>query len=188
MCSTHSYPFLTEDSILSENEDIDEIMGFLLELCEGEVLRSIICDAVVQECLDVSQSGQELRRVDSEPSSSSFHFLSAVCSCDGASDCYEHETTSFLDLLLDVVIKLDFPEKMVTFLLQLLPDQEYKVQYVLHDPIPSGKYNLAVLMGVPAISIRSHIIKRIYRSAFFQEQGYQKFELNKVIVLYCKKN
>ena len=127
MCSTHSYPFLTEDSILSENEDIDEIMGFLLELCEGEVLRSIICDAVVQECLDVSQSGQELRRVDSEPSSSSFHFLSTVCSCDGASDCYEHETTSFLDLLLDVVIKLDFPEKMVTFLLQLLPDQEYKV-------------------------------------------------------------
>ena len=102
-------------------------MGFLQELCEGEVLRSIICDAIVQECLDVGPSSQELRRVDSVKSCSSFHFLSAVCSYDSASDCCEHETVSFLDLLLDVVIKLDFPEKVVTFLLQLLPDQEYKV-------------------------------------------------------------
>ena len=77
--------------------------------------------------MDISQSGQELRIVDSEQSCSSFHFLSAICRYDSASDCCENESTSFLDLLLDIVIKLDFPEKLVTFLLQLLPNQEYKV-------------------------------------------------------------
>ena len=125
--SVNSNLFLTEDSILSGNEDVDEIVDFLQELCEGEVLRSVICDAMVQECFDVSQSDQELRRVDSEQSCSSFHFLSAICSYDSASNCYERESASFLDLLLDIVIKLDFPEKLVTFLLQLLPNQEYKV-------------------------------------------------------------
>ena len=105
-------------------------MDFLQELGEGEVLRRIVCDVIVQECLDVGTSSQELRRADSEQSSSSsFQFLSASWSNDSVSDCCERESTSYLDLLLDLIIKLDFPEKLVTFLLQLLPDQEYKVLF-----------------------------------------------------------
>ena len=118
---------LTDESILSGQDDVDEIVDFLQELGEGEVLRSIVCDVIVQECLDVNQSSQELRCVNSDQSSSSFQFLSATWSSDKVNGCGERESTSFLDLLLDLVIKLDFPEKLVTFLLQLLPDQEYKV-------------------------------------------------------------
>ena len=116
--------FLTDDFISSSNEDIDEIVDFLLELCEREVLRGITCDFMVEECFSVSQSNQELRRVNNELSSSSFQPL---CSYDCDRDCCAHEMKSFMDILLDIVIKLDFPEKLVTFLLQLLPHQEYKV-------------------------------------------------------------
>ena len=118
---------LTDESMLSGQDDVDEIVDFLRELAEGEVLRSIVCDVIVQDCLDVSQSSQELRCANSGQSSSSFQSLLATWSNDSVSNCSEHKSTSFLDLLLDLVIKLHFPEKLVNFLLQLLPDQEYKV-------------------------------------------------------------
>ena len=118
---------LTDESMLSGQDHVDEIMDFLQELAEGEVLRSIVCDVIVQDCLDVSQSSQELRCANSGQSSSSFQFLLATWSSDSVSSCSENKSTSFLDLLLDLVIKLYFPEKLVTFLLQLMPDQEYKV-------------------------------------------------------------
>ena len=116
-------------------------MDFLQELGEGEVLRRIVCDVIVQECLDVGTSSQELRRAsDSEQSSSSsFQFLSASWSNDSVSDCCERESTSYLDLLLDLIIKLDFPEKLVTFLLQLLPDQEYKVLFFKNSTLSTLK-------------------------------------------------
>ena len=118
---------MTDESMLSGRDNVDEIVDFLQELGEGEVLRSIVCDVIVQDCLDVSQSSQELRCVNSGQSSSSFQFLSATWSNDSVSSCSERKSTSFLDMLLDLVIKLDFPKKVATFLLQLLPDQEYKV-------------------------------------------------------------
>ena len=113
--------------MLSGQDDVNEIVDFLQELGEGEVLRSIVCDVIVQDCLDVSQSSQELRCVNSGQSSSSFQFLSAAWSNDWVSSCSERKSTSFLDMLLDLLIKLDFPKKLVTFLLQLLQDEEYKV-------------------------------------------------------------
>ena len=113
--------------MLSGQDNVNEIVDFLQELGEGEVLRSIVSDAIVQDCLDVSLSSQELRCVKSGQSSSSFKFPSTTWSNDSVSSCSEHKSTSFLDVLLDLVIKLDFPEKLVTFLLQLLPDPEYKV-------------------------------------------------------------
>lgn len=117
--------------MLSGNDEIDEIVDFLQELCKGEVLRNILCDVIVQECCDVGQSSQELHgRHVSEESCSSFHVLSAICSDESENDYCGQESESFLDLLLDIVIKLDFPEKLVTFLLQLLPNQKYKVEYV----------------------------------------------------------
>ena len=118
---------LTDESMLSGQDDVDEVVDFLQELAEGEILRSIVCDVIVQDCLDVSQSSQELRCANSGQSSSSFQFLSATWSNDSVSSCSEKKSTSFLDLLLDLVIKLHFPEKLVTFLVQLMPDQEYKV-------------------------------------------------------------
>lgn len=101
-------------------------MDLLQELCKGEVLRGITCETIIGECLEINQSNQELRHVEREQSS--LHFLPTVYRKE---ECCEREATSFLELLLDLVIKLDFPEKLVTFLLQLLPNQEYKVQYLL---------------------------------------------------------
>lgn len=40
-------------------------------------------------------------------------------------DVLKHK--SFLEELLFWTIKYEFPQKMVTFLLNMLPDQEYKV-------------------------------------------------------------
>ena len=38
----------------------------------------------------------------------------------------------FLDELLFWTIKYEFPQKMVTFLLNMLPDQDYKVGYIFN--------------------------------------------------------
>lgn len=38
----------------------------------------------------------------------------------------------FLEELLFWTIKYEFPQRMVTFLLNMLPDQDYKVFYQLH--------------------------------------------------------
>lgn len=47
-------------------------------------------------------------------------------------DVLKHK--SFLEELLFWTIKYEFPQKMVTFLLNMLPDQEYKVYTFL--PLP----------------------------------------------------
>jgi hypothetical protein len=39
----------------------------------------------------------------------------------------------FLEELLFWTIKYEFPQKMVTFLLNMLPDQDYKVGLYLHE-------------------------------------------------------
>lgn len=110
------------------NDDIDKIVQFLQELCQGEVIRSVICDVIVQECQDLTQSNADIRYVDSETSlcQSPQDFATAICYEEHV-DCCEKEPINYLELLLDIVIKLDFPEKLVTFLLQLLPNQQYKV-------------------------------------------------------------
>lgn len=108
------------------NDDIDELVNFLQELCKGEALRSVICDVIVQECLEETHSRRDLTRVNSETSCSSDDFNVALCR-QNRSKCCENEPVRYLDLLLDIIIKLDFPENLVTFLLQLLPNQKYKV-------------------------------------------------------------
>ena len=113
--------------MLFDQDDVDEIVDFLQEISEGEILRSVVCDVIVQDCFDVSQSSEELRCVNSGQSSSFFQFLWAMWSNDSVSSCSERKSSSFLDLLLDLLIKMHFPEKLVSFLLRLLPDQEYKV-------------------------------------------------------------
>lgn len=120
--------FLTEDSITTVNDDIDKILQFLQELCKGEVLRSVICDVIVQQCQDLTQSNADITYVDSETSlcQSPQDCTTTVCYQDYV-NCCEKEPVNYLELLLDIVIKLDFPEKLVTFLLQLLPNQQYKV-------------------------------------------------------------
>lgn len=47
-------------------------------------------------------------------------------------DVLKHK--SFLEELLFWTIKYEFPQKMVTFLLNMLPDQEYKVS--IFFPLP----------------------------------------------------
>lgn len=39
----------------------------------------------------------------------------------------------FLEELLFWTIKYEFPQKMVTFLLNMLPDQDYKVLVLVHS-------------------------------------------------------
>ena len=91
------YYIMTDESMLSGQDDVGEIVDFLQELAEGEVLRSIVCDVIVQDCLDVSQSCQELRCVNSGQSSSFFQFLWAMWSNDSVRSCSERKSTSFLD-------------------------------------------------------------------------------------------
>lgn len=74
-------------------------------------------------------------------------FISPVCVClSKAVSCLPLDPCiietlkhkCFLEELLFWTIKYEFPQKMVTFLLNMLPDQDYKVPFhvVVHDVSP----------------------------------------------------
>lgn len=121
------YTFFKADAISCAKENNDKVLEFLQELSEGEILRGIICDMVIDDSLKCYVSNEDVKKKENGFSSSNLNLLPTedIPLSNGRFSCY-------LDILLELCLRHDFPEKLVTFLLQLLPNQEYKVMTLFY--------------------------------------------------------
>ncbi|XP_046846410.1 E3 ubiquitin-protein ligase UBR3-like [Xenia sp. Carnegie-2017] len=112
------------DAISCAKENNDKVLEFLQELSEGEILRGIICDMVMDDSLKFYVSNEDVTKKENGFSSLNLNLLPPedIPLSNGRFSCY-------LDMLLELCLRHDFPEKLVTFLLQLLPNQEYKIAF-----------------------------------------------------------
>ena len=116
--------------------DAEVLVNFLVQLCDTNTMKTIAAESLMMKIIDVERTFKERRlsstassslqstthpSVDRMDSSSSF---SSVLSSDSMDEIVNR---TFLDFLMDFVTQFEFPQKIVTFLLHLLPDTEYKV-------------------------------------------------------------
>ena len=119
--------------------DAEVLVNFLVQLCDTNTMKTIVAESLMTKIVDIERNFNE--RKPSSTASSSFHSLahlsedrmnsassfSSVLSSDSMDELVNR---TFLDFLMDFVTQFEFPQKIVTFLLHLLPNTEYKVSTV----------------------------------------------------------
>ena len=116
--------------------DAEGLVNFLVQLCDTNTMKTIVAESLMTKIKDIERNFKE--RKLSSTASSSFHSLaqSSVDRMDSSSSFSsilssdsmdELVNRTFLEFLMDFVTQFEFPQKIVTFLLHLLPNTEYKV-------------------------------------------------------------
>ena len=117
--------------------DAETLVNFLVQLCDTNTMKTVTAESLMMKILDVERIFVKETR-SSSTTSTSFHSathssidrmdssssLSSGWSTDSVDDIYNR---TFLDFLMDFVTQFEFPQKIVTFLLHLLPSAAYKV-------------------------------------------------------------
>ncbi|XP_078377169.1 E3 ubiquitin-protein ligase ubr3-like isoform X1 [Oculina patagonica] len=128
-------PYLI-DLVADDMSDAEALVNFLVQLCDTNTMKTITAESLMLKILDVERIFSKETRSPST-ASASFHSsthssvdrmdssssLSTNCSFESVEDVVHR---MFLDFLMDFVTQFEFPQKIVTFLLHLLPNAEYK--------------------------------------------------------------
>ena len=148
-------------------------MNFLVQLCDTNTMKTIAAESLMMKIIDVERTFKERRlsstassslqstthpSVDRMDSSSSF---SSVLSSDSMDEIVNR---TFLDFLMDFVTQFEFPQKIVTFLLHLLPNTEYKVHVhcTVNPLVPKLKiYILLTILCTSLMELHVHVVGRI---------------------------
>ena len=117
------------------------MVEFLHKLCDTNTIRNVASDSMMMKIAEVEKHYKDRRHsVASSTSTSStqtcmvhqgveinygFTPRTGACSCDSADS--EAAELTYLEFLMDFVTQYEFPQKIVTFLLHLLPSLPYKV-------------------------------------------------------------
>ena len=129
--------------------DAKVLVNFLVQLCDTNTMKTIAAESLMMKIMDVERTLKERRTsyTASFPSSFRSPSLSSIGRMDSSSSCSsvmsadsmdDFANVTFLDFLMDVVTQFEFPEKIVTFLLHLLPNADYKVhatRQLMNKPI-----------------------------------------------------
>ncbi|XP_068671556.1 E3 ubiquitin-protein ligase ubr3-like isoform X2 [Montipora foliosa] len=128
-------PFIIIDPVSDDMSDAEVLVNFLVQLCDTNTMKTIVAETLMRRIVDVeatftdrklsspssvSLNGSRQWSFDRRDSASSFSSLFSSDSSD------EVANITFLDFLMDFVAQFEFPQKIVTFLLHLLPNTEYK--------------------------------------------------------------
>ena len=122
--------------------DAEVLVNFLVQLCDTNTMKTIVAQSLMKRIVDIDTISTD-RKPLSPSSVSSFStpvpspferrgdtsFFSSVMSSDSCDDIINF---TFLDFLMDFVAQFEFPQKIVTFLLHLLPNADYKVGKTLN--------------------------------------------------------
>lgn len=117
--------------------DAETLVNFLVQLCDTNTMKTVTAESLMMKILDVERIFVKETR-SSSTTSASFHStthlsidrmdssssLSSGLSTDSVDDIVNR---TFLDFLMDFVTQFEFPQKIVTFLLHLLPSTAFKV-------------------------------------------------------------
>ena len=133
------------DPVSDDMSDAEILVNFLVQLCDTNTMKTIAAETLMMKIVDVERTFKERKlsstasssfqssvhsSVDRMDSSSSF---SSVLSSDSMDEVFNR---TFLEFLMDFVTQFEFPQKIVTFLLHLLPNTEYKVLLLSNNRIP----------------------------------------------------
>ena len=125
------------DLVAEDMSDAETLVNFLVQLCDTNTMKTVTAESLMMKVLDVERIFVKETR-SSSTTSGSFHStthssvdrvdssssLSSGLSTDSVDDIVNR---TFLDFLMDFVTQFEFPQKIVTFLLHLLPSTAYKV-------------------------------------------------------------
>lgn len=117
--------------------DAETLVNFLVQLCDTNTMKTVTAESLMMKILDVERILVKETR-SSSTTSTSFHNTthlsidrmdssSSLSSCLSTDSVDDIVNITFLDFLMDFVIQFEFPQKIVTFLLHLLPSTAYKV-------------------------------------------------------------
>ena len=117
--------------------DAETLVNFLVQLCDTNTMKTVTADSLMMKILDVERIFVKETRSSSTTSASfystthssidrmdSSSSLSSGLSTDSVDDIVNR---TFLDFLMGFVTQFEFPQKIVTFLLHLLPSAAFKV-------------------------------------------------------------
>ena len=117
--------------------DAEGLINFLVQLCDTNTMKNVTAESLMMKIVDVErifikESRLSLTMSGSHHSTTRFSVnrmdstdsFSSVLSCDSVDEIVNK---TFLDFLMDFVTQFEFPQKIVTFLLHLLPSATYKV-------------------------------------------------------------
>lgn len=118
--------------------DAKVLVNFLVQLCDTNTMKTIAAESLMMKIMDVERTLKERRTSYTASCTSSFRSpsLSSIGRMDSSNSCSsvmssdsmdDIANVTFLDFLMDFVTQFEFPEKIVTFLLHLLPNADYKV-------------------------------------------------------------
>lgn len=119
--------------------DAKVLVNFLVQLCDTNTMKTIAAESLMMKIMDVERTLRERRTSYTASCTSSFRSpsLSSIGRMGSSSSCSsvmsadsmdDFANVTFLDFLMDFVTQFEFPEKIVTFLLHLLPNADYKVR------------------------------------------------------------
>jgi len=124
------------DQVSDGMTDAEVLVNFLVQLCDTNTMKTIVAQSLMKRIVDIDTISTD-RKPLSSSSVSSFstpvlspferrgdtNFFSSGMSSDSFDDIVNF---TFLDFLMDFVAQFEFPQKIVTFLLHLLPNADYK--------------------------------------------------------------
>jgi len=141
--------FSFSDPLSDDMNDAKVLVNFVVQLCDTNTMKTIAAESLMMKIMDVERTLKERRTSYTASCTSSFrspslssigrmgssNSCSSVMSVDSMDDI---ANVTFLDFLMDFVTQFEFPEKIVTFLLHLLPNADYKVhatRQLMNKPI-----------------------------------------------------
>ena len=125
------------DLVAEDMSDAETLVNFLVQLCDTNTMKTVTAESLMMKILDVERILVKETR-SSSTTSPSFHSTthlsidrmdssSSLSSCLSTDSVDDIVNRTFLDFLMDFVTQFEFPQKIVTFLLHLLPSATYKV-------------------------------------------------------------
>ena len=125
------------DLVAEDMSDAETLVNFLVQLCDTNTMKTVTAESLMMKILDVERILVKETR-SSSTTSTSFHSAthlsidrmdssSSLSSCLSTDSVDDIVNRTFLDFLMDFVTQFEFPQKIVTFLLHLLPSTAYKV-------------------------------------------------------------
>lgn len=131
------FVFFSLDQVSDGMTDAEVLVNFLVQLSDTNTMKTIVAQSLMKRIVDIDTISSDRKPLSSSSVSSfSTPVLSpferrgdtSFFSCGMSSDSFDDIVNfTFLDFLMDFVAQFEFPQKIVTFLLHLLPNADYKV-------------------------------------------------------------
>ena len=178
--------------------DAETLVNFLVQLCDTNTMKTVTAESLMMKILDVERIFVKETR-SSSTTSASFHStthssidrmdssssLSSGLSTDSVDDIVNR---TFLDFLMDFVTQFEFPQKIVTFLLHLLPSAAYKVHVLNNYWMRLSKISWIIKTKVCVIC-QSRRLRHITQARGFDNSWYHaKTEFNNCFIIHFSHN